>query len=261
MNYLTTVELSEIWKISSRRISLLCSENRIEGVVKKGKTWLIPMEAKKPEDPRKLRKVEEGTLDYYNDNAEAFIGGTIDVKFVEIQDAFLSYLPKKAKIMDFGCGSGRDTKYFLEKGHDVDAIDGSKELCKLASEYTGIAVKQMKFEEMDVKEEFDGLWACASILHVQKGSLPEIIKRITDATKKNGIIYVSFKYGDFEGVKNGRYFTYLTEESFIEILEKGQTEDTKLMVEKSWVSGDVRVDRGEEQWLNVILRKVNLQME
>ena len=191
------------------------------------------------------------TLNYYNSKAQDFVSGTVDVAFTELQDIFLSYIPAGGKILDFGCGSGRDTKYFLSKGYEVEAIDGSEELCKIASKYAGIPVKQMLFEELDATEEYDGIWACASILHVEKKCLPDILKKISRATKKDGIVYVSFKYGDFEGMINGRFFTYLTEESFGEILKVVP----ELAVEKLWTSADVRPDRGEERWLNVVLRK------
>ena len=173
------------------------------------------------------------------------------MNFTEIQDVFLGMIPTGGKILDFGCGSGRDTRYFLSKGYEVDAIDGSEELCKMASQYTGIEVKQMLFEELDMEEEYDGIWACASILHVKKNQFPDVIKRIAIAKKNDGIVYVSFKYGDFEGVRNGRFFTYLTEQSFEEILD----EIPELIIEKSWISADVRAERGKEQWLNMLLRK------
>jgi len=191
------------------------------------------------------------TLSYYNKKAKEFVSDTLDVTFTEIQDIFLDYIPADGRILDFGCGSGRDTKYFLSKGYDVDAIDGSVELCKIASEYTGIAVKQMLFEELDTVEEYDGIWACASILHVAKNQLPDIIQKIATATKKNGTVYLSFKYGDFEGVKNGRYFTYLTGVNFEDILHNIPT----LTIDKMWVTADVRAGRGDEQWLNLILKK------
>lgn len=195
------------------------------------------------------------TLNYYNSKAKEFVSETVDVNFIETQDVFLSMIPTGGKILDFGCGSGRDTKYFLSKGYEVDAIDGSEELCKIASEYTGIQVKQMLFEDLDVVEEYDGIWACASILHVRKIQLLDIIKKIAIATKNDGIVYVSFKYGDFEGVRNGRFFTYLTELSFGEILD----EIPELKIEKSWISTDVRAERREEQWLNILLRKQEIR--
>lgn len=193
------------------------------------------------------------TLSYYNKKAKEFVSDTVDVTFTEIQDIFLDYIPTNGRILDFGCGSGRDTKYFLSKGYDVDAIDGSIELCKIASEHTGISVKQMLFEELDVAEEYDGIWACASVLHVKKEQLPDVIQRIANATKKNGTVYLSFKYGNFEGVKNGRYFTYLIEESFEDILHNIPT----LTIDKLWITADVRAGRGDEQWLNLILKKLD----
>ena len=197
-----------------------------------------------------MKKVDD-TLNYYNSKAKEFVSGTVDVAFTEIQDLFIEYIHAGGKILDFGCGSGRDTKYFISKGYDVDATDGSEELCKIASEYTGIKVKQMLFAELDEIELYDGVWACASILHVEKKQLSEIMKKIAIATKKGGIVYTSFKYGDFEGIRNGRFFTYLTEESFEELLRKVP----ELAIEKLWISADVRAERGEERWLNIVLRK------
>ena len=107
------------------------------------------------------------TLNYYNQNADSFIEGTVSVNFKEVQDKFLQMLSGK-KILDFGCGSGRDTMYFLKSGFDVTATDGSEELCKYASEYTGIQVKQMLFQDLDEVDYYDGIWACSSILHLSK---------------------------------------------------------------------------------------------
>lgn len=191
------------------------------------------------------------TIDYYNRNVQSFIDGTVSVDFTQIQNVFLELLPKDARILDFGCGSGRDTKYFLDCGYQVEAIDGSMELCRAASEYTGIHVKQMLFQELAEVEKYDGIWACASILHVKKAELPDIIRKMSLATKENGIIYVSFKYEDYEGERNGRYFTDMTEISMKELLAAFP----ELVVEKQWVTDDVRAGRGDERWLNMILRK------
>jgi len=191
------------------------------------------------------------TLTYYNQKASDFTADTRDVIFTEIQDMFLGYIPSQGKILDFGCGSGRDTKYFLEKGYEVDATDGSEELCRIATDFTGISVQHMLFEELDAVEAFDGIWACASILHVEKKQLPDIFRKMATALKTNGTLYASFKYGDFEGIKNGRFFTYLTEETFGELIKAAPV----LSVEKLWISSDVRAGREEERWLNLILKK------
>ena len=191
------------------------------------------------------------TIDYYNRNVQDFVDRTVSVDFTGIQNVFLELLPRDARILDFGCGSGRDTKYFLDCGYQVDAMDGSIELCRAASEYTGIHVKQMLFQDLAEEEKYDGIWACASILHVKKTELPDIIRKMSLATKENGIIYISFKYGDYEGKRNGRYFTDMTEISMKELL----VDFPELKVEKQWITGDVRADRGDERWLNMILRK------
>jgi len=191
------------------------------------------------------------TLNYYNENAEEFTASTINVDFTNVQDKFLNKLSSSSSILDFGCGAGRHTKYFLEKGYMVEAIDGSEELCKLASEYTGIEVKRMFFQELHDVEKYDGIWACSSILHLPYEELVEVMKKMKVALKDTGIIYTSFKYGSFEGVRNGRYFIDMTEES----LEKLLQDVGGLDVEEMWVTSDVRPGRGEEKWLNLFLRK------
>ena len=164
---------------------------------------------------------------------------------------FLGKLKKGGYILDFGCGSGRDTKHFLGQGYRVDAIDGSAELCKLASAYTGTEVKKMFFQELAEVDVYDGIWACSSILHLQMEELADVMRRMAIALKDSGIIYTSFKYGIFSGERNGRFFTDMTEETFAGLLSK--IEDLK--VEEQWITFDVRPKRGEEKWLNLILRK------
>ena len=191
------------------------------------------------------------TIDYYNLNAENFIENTQNVDMHLAQDRFLQLLNETASILDFGCGSGRDTKYFLNQGYHVTATDGSAEICRRASDYTGIEVKEMLFEELDEIDTYDGIWACSSILHLPKNELLLVIRKMCDALKSTGVIYTSFKYSDFEGVRNGRYFTDFTEDSFKEFI----AEIPELTIEDQWLTGDVRLGRGEEKWLNLILRK------
>ena len=167
------------------------------------------------------------------------------------QEKFLQLLPGSASILDFGCGSGRDTKYFLEKGYQVAATDGSAELCRLASSFTGIKVKEMLFQELDEIEGYDGIWACSSILHLPKQELLTVIQKMCNALKDNGVIYTSFKYSNFEGERNGRYFTDFMEDTFGKFIKV----IPELTVEEQWITLDVRPGRGEEKWLNLILRK------
>lgn len=191
------------------------------------------------------------TLDYYNNNAQRFISDTLDVEFSDIQDRFLAELQPGALILDFGCGSGRDSRYFLQKGYKVEACDGSEEMVKTATRNAGIPVKQMLFSELDEQEKYDGIFACSSILHVPSAELPDIISKMKKATKKGGVLYVSFKYGSFEGVRNGRYFTDLTEESLKQILDQVGGMD----VISTGITGDARLGREDEKWLNVLLRR------
>ena len=194
------------------------------------------------------------TINYYNQNAENFIANTQNADMHPTQERFLRLLDANTSILDFGCGSGRDTKYFLEKGYQVTATDGSSELCRLASEFSGIEVKEMLFQELDTMNRYDGIWACSSILHLPKKELLPVIQKMCEALKDNGIIYTSFKYGDFEGERNGRYFTDFTEEAFLEFIEK----IPELTIEEEWITSDVRPGRGEEKWLNLLLRKCSI---
>mgnify|MGYP004709472725 FL=1 len=191
------------------------------------------------------------TINYYNLNAKKFIENTQNADMHLTQDKFLQLLPESASILDFGCGSGRDTKYFLEKGYQVVATDGSAELCRLASSFTGIKVKEMLFQELDEIGVYDGIWACSSILHLPKQELLPVIRKMCIALKDNGVIYTSFKYSNFEGERNGRYFTDFTEDTFREFIKV----IPELMIEDQWITLDVRPGRGEEKWLNLILRK------
>ena len=192
------------------------------------------------------------TVQYYEENAENFVSGTIHADMNEARHRFLKLLPQGARILDFGCGSGRDTKAFLEQGYKVDAVDGSWELCRQASEYTGIPVRQMLFQDLDIYNYYDGIWACASILHLSRMELADVLRRITSALKPDGILYASFKYGSFEGMRNGRYFTDFTETS----LTKLWTGIESLPIIDTWVTKDVRPGREEERWINLLARRI-----
>jgi len=195
------------------------------------------------------------TLLYYEKKAEEFSEQTIDVDFSNVQNKFMSKLSDGAYILDFGCGSGRDTKCFLENGFQVEAIDGSEELCRIATENTGIKVKNMLFQDLNECEKYDAIWACASILHLPYDELVDVMNKMVASLKEQGFIYASFKYGEYEGLKNERYFINLTEKSAESILQKVDN----LIIEEMWVSSDARPGRGEEKWLNLFLRKRNTQ--
>ena len=190
------------------------------------------------------------TLDYYNKNTDNFIEGTISVDLGEIYKVFLSYIPDGGKILDLGCGSGRDTKHFIEAGYDVTAIDGSRTLCDEATKYTGIEVRCMRFDELNETNVYDGVFACASLLHVPAEDLRRIICKIRDSIKPGGILYASFKYGDYEGERDGRYFHDMNEESVTELFSHIDGLD----IDRMWQSHDVRRDK-DAYWINVVAFK------
>ena len=192
------------------------------------------------------------TLAFYDENAGEFIAGTLAADMTDTQRRFMACLPPCARILDFGCGSGRDTKVFLGAGFRVDAIDGSAEMCAAAAAYTGVPIQQMLFSDLNASNQYDGIWACASILHLPKNVLAEVIQKTEKALKVGGVLYASFKYGTYEGMRNGRYFTDFTEEKLKGFWE----ETTNMQFFDMWITRDVRSDRKERQWINLLARRV-----
>lgn len=197
----------------------------------------------------KLSKVQ--TINFYDNNAQEFFKTTINVEFEQQRNMLTQYLNKGDYILDFGCGSGRDTKAFLEDGFSVDATDGSAELVKIATKYTGIKVKQLLFSELSSQNIYNAIWACASILHLSKHDLLDIFYKLNIALKPNGYLYTSFKYGEFEGIRNGRFFSDFTESSFRTFI----SHQNFFNIIQTEITNDVRVGRETEKWLNVILQK------
>ena len=191
------------------------------------------------------------SIDYYNKYAAKVFEETVDQDMSEIRTEFLNLLEEGDTILDLGCGSGRDSLIFYELGYDVTAMDASEEMCKLAEIHTGLEVLHMTFEEMDFDSGFDGIWACASLLHVPEKELSDILTKIARALKDSGILYMSFKLGDFEGFRGERYFCDYTEDAMEEVLKDNDRFD----VVKIWETEDVRSGHSDTRWLNVLVRK------
>ena len=190
------------------------------------------------------------TLNYYNENAEEFFTSTKDANMQELYIAFTGYIPSGGHILDLGCGSGRDSKTFIDMGYLVTAIDGSRELCELASAYIGKEVYCMDFMNVDYDNLFDGVWACASLLHVDKESIEDVLAKVFKSIKPNGVLYTSFKEGTQEREHNGRFFNDYTEETLKPLLES-----SGFKIEKMFITGDVREGRASEKWVNAIVKK------
>ena len=203
------------------------------------------------------REKEKRTLSYYDENASAFCEGTRNADMSEMRGRFQQYLKPGALILDAGCGSGRDSKAFMESGYRVVAMDGSKEMCRQASKYLGHEVQCRRFEEIDERNVYDGIWACASLLHVPYELLPKVIAKLVDSLVDGGVLYASFKYGEEEREAGGRYFTDLMEEGWKKVLEEAEEEikGSRLETVECFVTGDVREGRGNERWLNTLICK------
>lgn len=198
-----------------------------------------------------MKDYVEQTLDYYNENAAKFTGDTVGADMTAIQDEFLSYVKPGGNILDLGCGSGRDSKYFLDKGYEVIAVDGSEELCGIAAELIGQDVYCSTFEDLIIECELDGIWACSSLLHLKKDAIHDVVAKLSKQLVAGGVFYMSFKYGDFSGMRNGRFFTDMTEDAVAKLF----ADIPELKFSKQSITRDVRPGRENEKWLNIIVLK------
>ena len=190
------------------------------------------------------------TLDYYNRNAEAFFQTTAYVDMAPLYERFIKHVTPRGHILDAGCGSGRDSKAFKEMGFRVSAFDASSELAKRAQEHAGIEVDVLSFVDFCEVNKFDGIWACASLLHLNKVELPQAFEHLWKGLKPGGTLYVSFKLGESERIHGERFFTDLTVESLHQLIDLLQ----EVEVRETWITVDQRPDRCE-RWVNGIFRK------
>ena len=193
------------------------------------------------------------TLSYYNANAETYFEATKNGDMSKVYERFLMLLTDGAYILDFGCGSGRDSKYFLEHGYKVKAIDGSKNLFDLASKFIGQEVEHMTFDQLKAKNEFDGIWACSSILQVERENLPDILRKMITALKDGGVIYTSFKKGNQEVVQDGKYYNYITREILEDMLK--EVDPNSQIVDYYENSTVANVNRPTATWGSYLIKK------
>tara|TARA_Y100000590_G_C15648936_1_gene988004 strand:- start:13 stop:606 length:594 start_codon:yes stop_codon:yes gene_type:complete len=191
------------------------------------------------------------TIDYYNNNSESFYNNTVNMDLTELYKNFLQKIPDKGTILDLGCGSGRDSLYFLDKGYIVTSIDASKEMVRLSTELTGQETHCLRIEDIKFENEFNGIWACASLLHIDEISTKDVIINLAKALKIDGVLYASYKYGNSTHTNGDRFFNNYDEISFKKIID----EIDELEISSYWITKDLRNDRQDEQWLNVIINK------
>jgi SAM-dependent methyltransferase len=193
------------------------------------------------------------TIAYYNTNAEQFRRDTLDVDMSALYEPFLRLVPQGGKILDAGCGSGRDSLRFKQHGYEVEAFDASSEMCRLASALIDQPVHLKTFDDVNWVSEFDGIWACASLLHVRRDSIDSVLEKLCRALRPNGAVFVSFKLRDEEWEQDGRFFNGYSEDSFRGLIEH----HTAFLPQSMWVSDDARPERRDEKWLNVLLQRVH----
>lgn len=191
------------------------------------------------------------TIDYYNQHADKFIISTFHVEMGELYQSFIRYLPDRGSILDLGCGSGRDSLAFKNLGYQVEAIDYSEKLVTKARELTGINIRQQSFYELSELNQYDGIWACASLLHCERKRLPEVLEKILKALKKNGVCYMSFKYGGGYRYKEGRQFIDMDEPQAQNLLKKFDN----ILLLQQWITIDKRPDHNED-WFNIVFQKI-----
>ena len=191
---------------------------------------------------------QDTTLSWYRDNAIQYAEETRNSLVLDALWEFLSRMKEGGTILDYGSGSGRDSAYFINKGFSVDSLDGSAEMKAQAERLFGIKVKLASFLSLEEKDKYDGIWAQASILHLEEHDLRVALTLIERALKRDGVFYSSFRKGEENGYENGRWYTNMTERRFLSFLP------ASLYVEKIWESQDVRPGVSRT-WLSIICRK------
>ncbi len=188
-----------------------------------------------------------GTIDFYDGDPEGYSAKTFHADVSPIRDRFLNHVPDGGRILDLGCGSGRDTLFFRDMGYVPVPVDGSEGMRAVAERNTGIPVRRLQFSELDYDGEFDAVWACSTLLHVPSAELPGVLAKVRKALRTGGVLFMSFKRGDFEGVREGRHYTDMTEARLDALCEECGFERLE-----TWCSQEPGRDI---PWCNTIVRR------
>lgn len=190
------------------------------------------------------------TAKHYETHGKDFFDATVGVDMTSLYVPFLDGLAPGDRILDAGCGSGRDARFFIERGFHVSAFDLSPTMASLASQFTGLNVEVAGFLEFNTDEPFDGVWACASLLHLERESLHFAFTCIRGWLASGGRLYASFKRGTTTRRVGQRTFTDLTSNEALTLVEGAGLELGRI-----WETADARPDRSGESWVNILARR------
>ena len=192
------------------------------------------------------------TSEYYRTNAASYCEESVDFDLLDVYSRFLDFVPEKGHILDLGCGSGRDSRSFLNAGYVVTAMDASNDVAIYAEKIIGQPVMVSRFQEMSFCDEFDAVWACASLLHCPRSQIVDVLGRVTKSLKPNGVAYISFKWGENETIDDsGRYFNNYTLESLHQLIDQIKS----LTIIDEWVESK-QLREIKQKWVNVVVRRI-----
>jgi 2-polyprenyl-3-methyl-5-hydroxy-6-metoxy-1,4-benzoquinol methylase len=198
-----------------------------------------------------MSEIETISSDWYDRNAQRYMASTLDADLSHIYASFLRYVPEGGRILDAGCGPGRDSLVFQQMGYDVTALDASAEMVRIASERLGKPVLQIRHQDVVFRQTFDGIWSMASLLHVPQAELRVVFEKYRNALVPGGVLFASFKHGQGESRTKGRLFSNQNRQS----LERLIAPIADLEVIDTWVDFDNRPGRSHEEWVSVLCRR------
>ena len=201
---------------------------------------------------RPLSDYTASTTGYYDAHAAEFCENTVAVDVSALYVPFLREVAAGGRILDAGCGSGRDSLAFLRRGYRVVSIDASREMVAATTKHTGQEALLLRFDALEFDSEFDGIWACGSLVHIARRDLNSVLTRLSRALKPNGVAYLSFKYGNSERMEGERFFNDLNETTLGTFLSA----HPELEIVRVWTTEDLRnYARGRQRVLNAIVRR------
>lgn len=193
----------------------------------------------------------ESTTNFYETRAREYFDRTVSADLSVLYDTVLKRVRPGGRIVDAGCGSGRDLKIFRARGFDAVGIDASNALVKLASDFSGATCLPTRLEDVNFDRRFDAVWACASLLHLPKRKMLPVLRRLHKALVQGGVLFASVQVGEGEKLTpDGRFFAYYAPQEFAALLEQSD-----FSIDEAWITEDSLPGRSAIRWINVLARR------